>query len=111
MFELAPDSPAPKTRRSYTRKPKSTPQPQETDNGLQDQARQETPPTPVAPAQAPVSPTPPVAEIAQVTTRYNHPVYVASQKKTVYPGEVCPIIVDGWVRHHLGNPRGALVKA
>lgn len=105
MFELAPDSPAPKTRRSYTRKPKSTLQPQETPDGLQDQARQVTPPP------TPVEPEIVRAEVAQVTTRYGHPVYVASQRKTVYPGEVCPIIVDGWVKHHLGNPRGALVRA
>lgn len=105
MFEPLPDDPTPtlKPKRSYTRKPKSIPQPQETSDGLQDQARQVTPQT------APVDP--PVAEIAQVTTRYGHPVYVASQRKTVYPGEVCPIIVDGWVKHHLGNPRGALVRA
>lgn len=52
-----------------------------------------------------------VAEVAQVTTRYAHPVYVASQHKLIRPGEVCPIIVDGWVRHQLSHWQGSLIKA
>lgn len=62
------------------------------------------------PAAAP-EPAPQVAEVAQVTTRYAHPVYVASQHKLIRPGEVCPIIVDDWVRHQLGHWQGSLIKA
>ena len=62
------------------------------------------------PAPAPVTPEPQVAEIAQVTTRYTHPVYIASQHKLVHPGEVCPVIVDGWVRHQLEHQQGSLIR-
>ena len=51
---------------------------QETVNGL---------PAQEVEAPAPVAQT---AEVAQVTTRYTHPVYIASQHKLVHPGEVCP---------------------
>ena len=51
------------------------------------------------------------AEVAQVTTRYTHPVYIASQHKLVHPGEICPVIVDGWVRHQLEHQQGSLIKA
>ncbi len=63
------------------------------------------------PAPAPVDPEPQVAEIAQVTTRYTHPVYIASQHKLVHPGEICPVIVDGWVRHQLEHQQGSLIRS
>ena len=60
------------------------------------------------PAPSPVAQT---AEIAQVTTRYTHPVYIASQHKLVHPGEICPVIVDGWVRHQLEHQQGSLIRS
>ena len=63
------------------------------------------------PAPAPVTPEPQVAEIAQVTTRYTHPVYIASQHKLVHPGEICPVIVDGWVKHQLEHQQGSLIRS
>ena len=68
-------------------------------------------PEPEPDQEVPVSPEPQVAEIAQVTTRYTHPVYIASQHKLVHPGEICPVIVDGWVRHQLEHQQGSLIKA
>ena len=67
------------------------------------------PEEPVIPVVAAPEP-PQVAEVAQVTTRYTHPVYIASQHKLVHPGEVCPVIVDGWVRHQLEHQQGSLIR-
>ena len=63
------------------------------------------------PESAPVTPDIQVAEIAQVSTRYTHPVYIASQHKLVHPGEICPVIVDGWVRHQLEHQQGSLIRS
>ena len=52
----------------------------------------------------------PNAPIAQVRTRYRFPVYIASQRKTVIPDEICPVIVDAWVRNQLSMERGSLVE-
>lgn len=79
--------------------------------------RPRTPKAPVAPTlsglrpQEVEAPEPQVAEIAQVTTRYTHPVYIASQHKLVHPGEICPVIVDGWVRHQLDHQQGSLIRS
>ncbi len=80
--------------------------------------RPRTPKAPVAPTlsgllpqEVPVAPDPQVAEIAQVTTRYTHPVYIASQHKLVHPGEICPVIVDSWVRHQLDHQQGSLIRS
>ena len=70
-------------------------------------------PNPVTALQEALAPPDPpqTAEIAQVTTRYTHPVYIASQHKLVHPGEVCPVIVDGWVRHQLEHQQGSLIRS
>ena len=68
-------------------------------------------PTQEVEAPAPVAPEPQTAEVAQVTTRYTHPVYIASQHKLVHPGEICPVIVDGWVRHQLEHQQGSLIRS
>jgi hypothetical protein len=89
------------------------------------------PPLPKAPA-APVlepvaieaAPAPPViaeplveltprsesAEVAHIKTRYGFPVYVPTQRKLLAPNEICPLIVDSWVRNQLTQERGALVR-
>lgn len=80
---------------------------QETLHGLPTQEVQAPDPAP-----SPVDPAPAqTAEIAQVTTRYTHPVYIASQHKLVHPGEICPVIVDGWVRHQLEHQQGSLIRS
>ncbi len=62
--------------------------------------------------EASTPPEPPqTSEIAQVTTRYTHPVYIASQHKLVHPGEICPVIVDGWVKHQLEHQQGSLIRS
>lgn len=53
----------------------------------------------------------PNAPIARVRTRYRFPVYIASQRKTLVPDEICPVIVDAWVRNQLSMERGSLVEA
>ena len=79
--------------------------------------RPRTPKAPVTPTlsglrpQEVQAPEPQVGEIAQVTTRYTHPVYIASQHKLVHPGEICPVIVDGWVRHQLDHQQGSLIRS
>lgn len=50
------------------------------------------------------------AEVAHVQTRYGFPVYVPTQRKLLAPNEVCPLIVDSWVRNQLTQERGALVR-
>jgi hypothetical protein len=52
----------------------------------------------------------PNAPIARVRTRYQFPVYIASQRKTLVPDEICPVIVDAWVRNQLAMERGSLVE-
>jgi hypothetical protein len=52
----------------------------------------------------------PNAPIARVRTRYRFPVYIASQRKTLIPDEICPVIVDAWVRNQLSMERGSLVE-
>jgi hypothetical protein len=52
----------------------------------------------------------PSAPIARVRTRYRFPVYIASQRKTIIPDEICPVIVDAWVRNQLSMERGSLVE-
>ncbi len=76
---------------------------QEITHGLPTQEGEAPRPAPSSVAQT--------AEIAQVTTRYTHPVYIASQHKLVHPGEICPVIVDGWVRHQVEHQQGSLIKA
>lgn len=94
------------TRRLRTPKAPSAPTLAESNHGLRPQEVEAPDPAPT-----PVDPEPQVAEIAQVTTRYTHPVYIASQHKLVHPGEICPVIVDGWVRHQLEHQQGSLIKA
>jgi hypothetical protein len=36
------------------------------------------------------------------------PVYIASQRKLIYPNHVYPVIVDRWVEQQLRLPNGAL---
>lgn len=93
-------------RRPRTPKAPVAPTLAEIPNGLRPQEVQAPDPAP-----APVTPEPQVAEIAQVTTRYTHPVYIASQHKLVHPGEICPVIVDGWVRHQLDHQQGSLIRS
>ena len=76
---------------------------QETVNGLPAQEVEAPCPASTSVAQT--------AEVAQVTTRYTHPVYIASQHKLVHPGEICPVIVDGWVRHQLDHQQGSLIRS
>ena len=87
------------------RTPKAPPAP-EISHGLRPQEVKAPDPAP-----APVTSEPQVAEIAQVTTRYTHPVYIASQHKLVHPGEICPVIVDGWVKHQLEHQQGSLIRS
>ena len=94
------------TRRPRTPKAPAAPTLSESNQGLRPQEVQAP-----APAPAPVAPEPQVAEVAQVTTRYTHPVYIASQHKLVHPGEICPVIVDGWVRHQLEHQQGSLIRS
>ena len=94
------------TRRLRTPKAPVAPTLSEPSHGLRPQEVKAPDPAP-----APVNPEPQVAEIAQVTTRYTHPVYIASQHKLVHPGEICPVIVDGWVRHQLDHQQGSLIRS
>ena len=50
------------------------------------------------------------AEVAHIKTRYGFPVYVPTQRKLLAPNEICPLIVDSWVRNQLTQERGALVR-
>jgi hypothetical protein len=43
-----------------------------------------------------------------VEVRHGLPVYVASQRKLLYPNHVYPVIVDHWVDAQLRLPNGAL---
>ncbi len=68
-------------------------------------------PAPAAPEVPPPPPPPPpkqTAEVAQVEVRHGMPVYIASQRKLIYPNHVYPVIVDRWVEQQLRLPNGAL---
>lgn len=87
-------------REAVTEAPVPAPAPAAPEVSSLPSALSATPPSP--------PPTKQTAEIAQVEVRHGLPVYVASQRKLLYPNHVYPVIVDHWVDAQLRLPNGAL---